>query len=90
MHSAFMLAELEIGYGLPRAVATVTANPAAAVSLDDRGHIAPGLKADLLRVSMHDAMPVLRETWRRRAMAGEVSPSATNCTTSLSCALRTS
>ncbi|WP_136650286.1 alpha-D-ribose 1-methylphosphonate 5-triphosphate diphosphatase [Paracoccus aeridis] len=48
---------------LPRAIATVTANPAEAASLTDRGRIEPGRRADLIRFSMLDATPVLRETW---------------------------
>jgi alpha-D-ribose 1-methylphosphonate 5-triphosphate diphosphatase len=67
LHSAFMLADLDIGYSLPQAIATVSANPAAAVVLEDRGRIAPELNADLLRVGMHDAMPVLKETWKSGA-----------------------
>ncbi len=36
---------------LPRAIATVTAAPASAAGLADRGRIAPGLRADLVRVA---------------------------------------
>ena len=48
---------------LPRAMAAVTATPAAAAGLDDRGRIAEGLRADLIRFRMIDGTPVLRETW---------------------------
>ena len=48
---------------LPRAIATVTANPAEAAGLPDRGRIEPGRRADLIRFSMLDGTPVLRETW---------------------------
>ncbi|WP_244868104.1 alpha-D-ribose 1-methylphosphonate 5-triphosphate diphosphatase [Vannielia litorea] len=48
---------------LPRAVATVTATPARATGLADRGRIAPGLKADLLRVSLLGETPVIRAVW---------------------------
>ncbi|MDP5307677.1 alpha-D-ribose 1-methylphosphonate 5-triphosphate diphosphatase [Paracoccus spongiarum] len=47
---------------LPRAMATVTANPARAAGLDDRGRLAPGLRADLIRFRLHEGMAVLRET----------------------------
>ena len=50
---------------LPRAMATVTANPARAAGLADRGRLEPGLRADLIRFGMLDATPVLRETWVR-------------------------
>ncbi|MBC8728805.1 alpha-D-ribose 1-methylphosphonate 5-triphosphate diphosphatase [Paraburkholderia sp. UCT2] len=52
------------GWTLPRAMATVSAQPARAVGLDDRGAIAPGLRADFVRVRMHDALPVPRATYR--------------------------
>lgn len=64
LHAAFMLAaEAEIA--LPDAVATVTANPAAGAGLTDRGHLAPGLRADLVRVNVVDGLPVARATWRQ-------------------------
>ncbi len=50
---------------LPRAIATVSANPARAAALDDRGHIAPGLRADLIRFRLVGDTPVMRETWVR-------------------------
>ncbi|CAB3792452.1 Alpha-D-ribose 1-methylphosphonate 5-triphosphate diphosphatase [Paraburkholderia ultramafica] len=52
------------GWTLPRAMATVSAEPARAVGLDDRGAIAPGLRADFVRVRMHGALPVPRATYR--------------------------
>jgi alpha-D-ribose 1-methylphosphonate 5-triphosphate diphosphatase len=63
LHAAFKL-EDEAGIALPDAVATVSANPAAAVGLADRGRIEPGLKADLVRVALLDRLPVVRTTWR--------------------------
>lgn len=50
---------------LPRAMATVTANPARAAGLDDRGRLTPGARADLIRFRMLDQTPVMRETWVR-------------------------
>jgi alpha-D-ribose 1-methylphosphonate 5-triphosphate diphosphatase len=49
---------------LPAAVRLVTAGPAALVGLADRGRIAPGLRADLVRVRVHDGLPVVRAVWR--------------------------
>lgn len=48
---------------LPRAMACVSANPARAAGLTDRGMIAPGLRADLIRFSRLGDLAVLRETW---------------------------
>lgn len=48
---------------LPRGVATVTRAPAAATGLSDRGEIAPGLRADLIRVARFGPAGVLRGTW---------------------------
>ncbi len=44
---------------LPAAVKLVSANPAAAARLDDRGAIALGLRADLVRVRRDDGQPPL-------------------------------
>ncbi|MBK9441896.1 MAG: alpha-D-ribose 1-methylphosphonate 5-triphosphate diphosphatase [Comamonadaceae bacterium] len=61
--ATFMLSALD-GWTLPKAVRTVTGNPARAIGLQDRGEIAPGLRADLLRVRMNRAgMPMVTETW---------------------------
>jgi alpha-D-ribose 1-methylphosphonate 5-triphosphate diphosphatase len=63
LQAAFVLHN-DLDFSLPAAVATVTANPAAAVGLSDRGVLAPELRADLVRVSKHDGLPVVRATWR--------------------------
>lgn len=60
---AMMLAQ--IWDDLPRTMATVTANPARAAGLDDRGRLEPGLRADLIRFAAMEQTPVLRETWVR-------------------------
>lgn len=50
---------------LPAAIRLVTANPAAAVGLADRGAIARGLRGDLVRVSTSAGdPPVVRAVWR--------------------------
>lgn len=51
------------GITLPQAVRTATLNPADAAGLADRGEIAPGKRADLVRVNMADNMPVVNEVW---------------------------
>lgn len=67
LHAAFLLTE-EAGWSLTDAMKTVSLHPARMVSLDDRGCIAPGLRADLVRVHgaiRHaDRVPVVREVWR--------------------------
>lgn len=55
---------------MARGIATVTDAPARATGLSDRGRIAPGLRADLIRVARIDGTPVLRGTWVRGARAG--------------------
>lgn len=59
--SAFRLAE--IWGDLPRAFGTVSDAPARAAGLPDRGRIAPGLRADLVRVAVFGGHPVVRGTW---------------------------
>ena len=61
--AAFDLVE-KAGWTLPRAIATVSAEPAKKAGLHDRGVIAPGLRADFVRVTMMDALPVPRATYR--------------------------
>ncbi|MEM6372648.1 MAG: alpha-D-ribose 1-methylphosphonate 5-triphosphate diphosphatase [Pseudomonadota bacterium] len=59
--SAFKLADL---WGdLPRAIATVTANPARAARLLDRGALRVGLRGDVVRVRTVDGTPLLRGVW---------------------------
>lgn len=64
MEGVFRLREADFGWSLPKAVATVTATPAAAVGLDDRGSISIGKRADLVRIKLVDGLPVVRSVWR--------------------------
>ncbi len=52
------------GMALPEAIALVTAHPARMVALTDRGRLAPGLRADLVRVRLDKGTPVIRGVWR--------------------------
>jgi alpha-D-ribose 1-methylphosphonate 5-triphosphate diphosphatase len=61
---AFELARRIEGYGLPRALRSVTANPARAAGLTDRGLIAEGKRADLVRVRVVEGLPIVREVYR--------------------------
>ena len=61
--AAFQLVR-EAGFSIPQAVATVSLNPARAAGLDDRGAIAPGLRADLVQVRVVGEQPMVRAVWR--------------------------
>lgn len=61
MTSAFLLADM--WDDLPRAIATVTSTPATAAGLSDRGCIAVGLHADLVRITRVQGTPVVRGVW---------------------------
>jgi alpha-D-ribose 1-methylphosphonate 5-triphosphate diphosphatase len=52
---------------LPEAIRLITESPARMVGLEDRGRIAPGLRADLVRVRVHEGSPIIRQVW----LAGE-------------------
>ena len=68
LRSAFMLTETPFHWPLPRAIATVTSNPAQATGLGDRGAIAAGLRADLVRVAWQSgAWPRALEVFARGA-----------------------
>lgn len=67
IHAPFVLADTIDAISLPRAIAMVTANPADAVGLTDRGRIKPGLRADLARIRHNEGVPVVRTVWREGA-----------------------
>jgi alpha-D-ribose 1-methylphosphonate 5-triphosphate diphosphatase len=50
--------------GLPQAIALVSKRPARLAGLDDRGTLQTGQRADLVRVRLHDGLPVVRQVWR--------------------------
>ena len=54
----------QTGITLPEGVALVTERPAAMAGLLDRGRIATGYRADLVRVRVFEGMPVVRQVWR--------------------------
>jgi alpha-D-ribose 1-methylphosphonate 5-triphosphate diphosphatase len=62
--AAFRLADAPAVGGLAGAMRLVSKAPAEATGLKDRGEIAVGRRADLLRVAMHDGEPVVRAVWR--------------------------
>ena len=62
--AAFCLPKAVPAIDLPAAMRTVTRTPAEAVGLDDRGEIAIGKRADLVRVRVTRDIPVVRAVWR--------------------------
>lgn len=65
MVAAFQLPDRVETISLPQSVGMVTRNPARAAHLDDRGEIAIGKRADLVRVRKTDSAPVVRGVWRQ-------------------------
>jgi alpha-D-ribose 1-methylphosphonate 5-triphosphate diphosphatase len=61
---AFELARNCEEIDLAAAIRTVTVNPARATGLTDRGAIAVGLKADIIRVKCAGELPIVREVYR--------------------------
>ena len=64
IQGAFMLAENVDGVSLNQAINMVSKVPAEAVGLTDRGAIEVGRRADLVRVSTEEEVPVVRSVWR--------------------------
>ena len=63
--AAFKLMEEPFDWLLPRAIQTVTKTPSQIAGLDhDRGEIAIGLTADLVRVRLADRRATVRSVWR--------------------------
>ncbi|PRD44913.1 phosphonate metabolism protein PhnM [Phyllobacterium phragmitis] len=63
IYAPFVLAD-EGGMSLSESIRLVTATPARTVGLADRGNIASGLRADLVRVRRPAGVPVVRSVWR--------------------------
>ena len=63
LHAAFLLPD-DGDLDLPSAVAMVSATPAQAIGLEDRGEIAVGRRADLVHARLAGDFPVVREVWR--------------------------
>ena len=60
---AFALTGPRFGWSMARAAAVVTAGPARAAQLHDRGVIVAGRRADLLRIRVRDALPIVQGVW---------------------------
>lgn len=64
---AFALGDVKSLGGLAGAIRLVTKNPADATGLSDRGEIAVGKRADLVRVAFSGEQAVVRGVWREGA-----------------------
>jgi alpha-D-ribose 1-methylphosphonate 5-triphosphate diphosphatase len=70
LHGAFLLRD-QAGWALPKAIRTVSANPANLVGLTDRGEVAAGKRADFVRVretpkaANLQSVPVPMASWRQ-------------------------
>jgi len=65
LDAAFRIADdTALDYDLPASVRMVSLTPARVAGLTDRGEIAPGQKADLLRVRRAVVHPVIVTAWR--------------------------
>jgi alpha-D-ribose 1-methylphosphonate 5-triphosphate diphosphatase len=65
LDAAFKLSDMENDYDLAKAIKTVTANPADAVGLNDRGRIQQGCRADLIRVQWKHDHPNIKYVWNK-------------------------
>jgi alpha-D-ribose 1-methylphosphonate 5-triphosphate diphosphatase len=63
LHGAFRL-HCMLDMPLPQAIVPISRNPAAMIGLDDRGVIAPGLRADLVRARLIGETPSVIAVWR--------------------------
>ena len=71
--SALIYAAAKLGLlwdDMARAMATVSAAPAKAVGLDDRGVIEVGKRADLVRFALADDLPLVRGVWSHGTQVG--------------------
>ena len=66
---AIFALEERAGMTLPDAMATVSANPTAILGMDDRGEIAVGKRADLVRVRRIGEAAIVRRTWVEGVLA---------------------
>jgi len=64
LEGVFKLPSSDVSITLPQAVKLASLNPARAVGLNDRGEIAAGKLADLVRVRVLGDAPVVRSVWR--------------------------
>lgn len=64
LQAVFVLSDI-LELPLPKTAAMVSANIADMLGLADRGELAPGKRADLVRVTPYEGTPVVRQVWRQ-------------------------
>ncbi len=64
LHAAFVLSDRVESISLPQAIAMISKTPATSVGLSDRGEIAIGKRADIVRVHASPHHPIVRTVWR--------------------------
>ncbi len=64
LHAPFVLSLQENLVSLVDAIAMVTSTPARAIGFEDRGVIAEGMRADIVRVRYQDNIPTVKGVWR--------------------------
>ena len=62
IEAAFRIAREGLA-ALPESIAMITSRAAALSGLPDRGALAAGQRADLVRVRVHETLPVVRQVW---------------------------
>ncbi|GAB3779310.1 alpha-D-ribose 1-methylphosphonate 5-triphosphate diphosphatase [Dyella agri] len=62
LHGAFIL-HTQAGWSMPKAMATVSRNPAKALGFGDRGSLKAGMRADVVRMRDVDGLPIVRNVW---------------------------
>ena len=62
VEAAFQVAR-EARIGLSAAIAMVAEHPARMAGLTDRGRLEVGLRADVVRVRLHETLPIVRQVW---------------------------
>jgi len=65
LQAAFKVATLDNNYGVAEAIALVTANPAEAAGLIDRGTLTVGKRADLVEVKPGSELQLVERVWSR-------------------------
>ncbi|MEM6664276.1 MAG: alpha-D-ribose 1-methylphosphonate 5-triphosphate diphosphatase [Pseudomonadota bacterium] len=71
--SSLLAAAVRLGVDaddMAKGIATVTSAPAKAASLPDRGSLAQGLRADILRFTLHGDVPISKGVWVKGVRAG--------------------
>jgi alpha-D-ribose 1-methylphosphonate 5-triphosphate diphosphatase len=63
IEAAFQTAR-EGGIGLHAAIAMISETPAGMAGLPERGRLEAGWRADVVRVRLHETLPVVRQVWR--------------------------